>query len=1122
MDVKPEANREDPLLIESGMHSECLLGNEAIVRGALEAGVAFASGYPGTPSSEVTDTFSRIAASRGIVFEYSVNEKVALEMAFAASLSGARSICAMKHLGLMVAGDPLSTIPYIGVEAGMVIVSAGDPGCGTSPNEQDQRLLGPLLHIPILDPSTPQEAHDMALFAFELSEGSRLPVIIRATTHVCHSRAAVEFGPLAEPRVKGFERNPKRYVPIPANARRMRLELLDRIERAREIVASSGFFRCEGSGPLVILAAGSPAAVCADLLEEHGLTDQVALWSIGIIHPLPEAELIERLEGVERVLVVEELSPFLEDAIQLICVRNNLKTEIIGKHTWHLPLAFNYTPEIIYKALHRGLGLVPPTEDDRRKPLSVDPRPPALCPGCPHRAAFLAARFAFDEDQLYFNDIGCYTLGYGPPLDTADALLCMGAGFTLAAGVSRMTGKRTVGFLGDSTFFHAGIPPLLDAIKEGVNMVAVILDNRVTAMTGFQECAGYVPGHPVSIEDVVRALGAQQVERVDPYDTAATVAAFRRARDGRGVSVVIIEQDCPANSARKSGPSIETRCYEVDSSLCRACEKEKAGLRCTQVTTLGYEHQLSRGRIMRANSCGTAAAPCGERCPLSLCIQGYAGHIAAGEYTEAFAHIMSRTPLPETVCRVCHAPCEEACVRRDADGPVAINALKRFVVDWATGREGEPYRPNCEVDNGMKVAVIGAGPSGLTAAHDLCLRGYDVTLFDAAECPGGLLANGIPAYRLPPEALKRDVERILSLGITFKGNTRLGRDIHLHELIEGEFDAIYLAIGAGCALSLDLPGTDGAILPTVVTAMDYLAQVAHGIDVDTGRRVVVVGGGNAAIDASRTVRRLGAERVSVACLERFDEMPAIRGEILAAQAEGIILHTGLRPDRIREKGVSFVPVDENEGTTIELEADQVILAIGQKADLRDLSAESIVLEKTPDGYIRVDPETGRTSHPRIFAGGDLVKGEQTVTNAMAAGLRAAWGIDVALRGRSLADLRPPPRRASASGELSTPLSVPSWCRAQRIVPGHLPPEARTRGFEEVVKTISEAQAREEAARCMMCGRCGNCRACIELFGCPAISEDEEGRVIIDPLLCTGCGVCAIFCPSGAIRIVDND
>ena len=252
----------EPLLATGDGHTECLLGNEAVVRGALESGVAFASGYPGTPSSEITDAFARIAARRGIAFEYAVNEKIALELCFAASLAGARSLCAMKHLGLMVAGDPLSTIPYVGVRGGMVIVSAGDPGMHTSPNEQDQRHLGPMLHLPILDPSSPAEALVMTRFAFELSEQCELPVLLRTTTRVAHGRATVAVGELREPVVRGFVRAPEKYVPIPVNARRMRLELTQRIARARAIVAQSPFVDLAAEGDVAVLASGASAMWC--------------------------------------------------------------------------------------------------------------------------------------------------------------------------------------------------------------------------------------------------------------------------------------------------------------------------------------------------------------------------------------------------------------------------------------------------------------------------------------------------------------------------------------------------------------------------------------------------------------------------------------------------------------------------------------------------------------------------------------------------------------------------------------------------------------------------------------------------------------------------------------------
>jgi len=284
---------------------------------------------------------------------------------------------------------------------------------------------------------------------------------------------------------------------------------------------------------------------------------------------------VDLLRGVEEVLVVEELSPFLEERLQALCHREGLRTRVLGKHSGHLPEEFEYEPEVIARGLHRALGLGAEPAAPREAP-PAPPRPPVLCPGCPHRSSYFAVRAAFPEETLYFSDIGCYTLGYGPPLDTADAVLCMGAAFTLAGGVSRVTNQRTVGFMGDSTFFHAGMPPLLNAIKEDVNMVAVILDNDVTAMTGFQESPtiSVVDGTPrreTSIEGVARALGARHVEVVDPMDPSVTIAAFERARDHTGVSVIISRHSCPMFLARETGAVKRAVAYEIDHERCRTC-----------------------------------------------------------------------------------------------------------------------------------------------------------------------------------------------------------------------------------------------------------------------------------------------------------------------------------------------------------------------------------------------------------------------------------------------------------------------------------------------------------------------------------------------------------------------
>jgi NADPH-dependent glutamate synthase beta subunit-like oxidoreductase/ferredoxin len=458
------------------------------------------------------------------------------------------------------------------------------------------------------------------------------------------------------------------------------------------------------------------------------------------------------------------------------------------------------------------------------------------------------------------------------------------------------------------------------------------------------------------------------------------------------------------------------------------------------------------------------------------------------------------------------------------DEPVAVNDLKRFAVEWAL-REGIPYEPERDPPSSRRVAVVGTGPSGLAAAHDLLLRGHAVTLYDSAEKPGGLLRTGIPPYRLPREALERDIGRILSLGAELVSNTALGRDLTLQDLLS-RFDAVYLGVGAQKWMKLKLEGeADG---PPVIDAMEYLGKINQGKPVPTGRRVVVIGGGNAAVDAARTALRKGAEQVVIVYRRRREEMPAIGAEINAARTEGIDLRTQLMPIRVRRGELICVrtePGDPDEsgrcrpvpvmGAEEPIGCDQVIAAIGQAPDPGLPAQGDLPLDRQPDGAIRVDPETQQTSHPKIFAGGDVVSGSKTVTDAMADGRRAAWGIDRQLRGAEAADRRPPPPRVDPGKKPATRPGVDRADRMPRQRPVEIPLRERTRDLSEVVLPLKEHQAKAEAARCMVCGLCGNCRTCIDLFGCPAFFV-EEGRLHIDPELCMGCGVCAEICPNSAI------
>lgn len=560
----------------------CLPGNLAIVRGALEAGVQFVSCYPGTPSSEVGDAFARLSNQADVLFEYSVNEKIAVEVAFAASLTGARSLCSMKHLGLNYAGDPVSTMPYVGVEGGMIIVSAGDPSVITSPNEQDQRHFSRFLYYPILDPATPEDARKMTRYGFELSERTRLPVILRPTTRVCHTSGMVRFEELPERRNEiRFTKNASRYVPIPANARRMRKEVSERFELAESLLAESEFFPRSGGGKRGIIASGVAYCYVDQVVRELELSEIVSVLQIGA-YPIPEKILSDFLEAVDSALIVEELTPFVEDRVALSAFRAHRQIPILGKQTGHFPVEFEYDPDLVEDAIRNFLQL----EERPRSKVSVPAlpsRPPVLCAGCPHRTSFYLARKVFGKKTVYCNDIGCYSLGYGEPLDACDVLLCMGSSISQASGIARTTGKRTVAFIGDSTFFHSGLPALANAVERRDPVTVVVLNNYVTAMTGFQpsptsgrpgsddsDAAESNGSRRLSPENAARGLGVESVYSVDPFDEKAALDALRIAKAGEGTNVVVCNSPCIVDEMRSGVHSTGTP-YTIDQDLCNAC-----------------------------------------------------------------------------------------------------------------------------------------------------------------------------------------------------------------------------------------------------------------------------------------------------------------------------------------------------------------------------------------------------------------------------------------------------------------------------------------------------------------------------------------------------------------------
>jgi indolepyruvate ferredoxin oxidoreductase alpha subunit len=535
-----------------------LMGNEAMARGLFEAGCQCITAYPGTPSSEILESAARERAELGldhVHVEWSVNEKVAFETAYAASMAGKRSAVAMKQVGLNVAADPFLSAAYMGVVGGMVLISADDPGPHSSQTEQDSRLFAWLAKVPVLDPATPEEARAMVVRAFEISARFRVPVMVRPTTRVCHARQSAVLGPLPDPGAlprAAFRRDPGRWTATPRFRLLLHQELEEKLDGVRTL--EEGVPRRTGGSegaPRAILASGLPWAHVTDLLaEDPSWGDDLALYRVDLAFPLGGANLQELLARHGQVLVLEECDPVVES--QFPC-----RDRVRGRLDGSVPKAGELTPEVIARLVGDFLGN--PTA--LPQPAAVPGRRPSLCAGCGHRSAFYALRRAFPKGIL-MGDIGCYTLGMN--LGGVDGFICMGGGVALAAGLYHAYGTDgapaaeippIVATIGDSTFFHSGIPPLLNAVHQGARIVCAVLDNDTTGMTGHQPTPGTggradgTQGPRAGIEEIVRSLGVRWVEAVDPFDRDRTIGLLREAhafcRDPEGgPAVLVLRRPC--------------------------------------------------------------------------------------------------------------------------------------------------------------------------------------------------------------------------------------------------------------------------------------------------------------------------------------------------------------------------------------------------------------------------------------------------------------------------------------------------------------------------------------------------------------------------------------------------
>ena len=615
----------DKLLTPSGGQSRLLLGNEAVVRGALEAGLAFATCYPGTPSSEIPDTLYRLAKQNpeevGYYFEYSTNEKVAMEVAAGAAVAGLRTLVTMKHVGLNVAADPLMTLAYIGVNGGMVVLVADDPSLFSSQNEQDSRYYARLSGLPMLEASTPVELKEMTKYAFDLSEELGSPVMLRTSTRVSHAREAVKFAKLKKPVKKAeFQKNPMGYVTVPAVSRNLHLRLLGVYDKAQAVSEKSEWNTISGKGKLGVVTSAVSANYAYDAIAELGLKNRVKVLKLGHSWPLPEKKMVRFMKSVDRLLVVEDLEPLMEDACRALAQKNGLEVEVTGKQSRHpaksvdvepvkfFSRAYEYNPRLVRQELAKFAGVdYKPTKPVSTANLPPLPnRPPNLCAGCPHRATYYAVKEVLGDDAIYPTDIGCYTLGLLPPIKAADFVICMGSSVSSSCGFSKAQDKPVVSFIGDSTFFHSGLTGLANAVYNRHNFTLIILDNGTTAMTGQQPHPGVDseaigdPRSRIDIEAVVRGLGVEHVTKIKPFKVKSAMQAVKEAVEYPGVSVIISEELC-ALYAKRIRPSARKR-YQVNPELCKGASglPEQGGLPGHVQGRQAGPHQPPAVRGMRA------------------------------------------------------------------------------------------------------------------------------------------------------------------------------------------------------------------------------------------------------------------------------------------------------------------------------------------------------------------------------------------------------------------------------------------------------------------------------------------------------------------------------------------
>ncbi|MCP3931283.1 MAG: FAD-dependent oxidoreductase [Bacteroidetes bacterium] len=1130
----------DILTSHSTPHRVSAIGNEAVARGALEAGVNAVFSYPGTPSTEISEIFNFVNTFQNkpenqnlhpqlvqnkTYFEYSINEKVAMEKAIAFSIGNKSALCVMKNVGMNIASDPLMSITYQTIIAPLVIVVCDDPGCHSSSNEQDSRYWGLMASVPVFNPATPKDAYEMTKQAFLLSSDLRLPVIVRTTTRVSHTRGMLEYNEIkTRSEVSSFERLPE-HINIPARTAAAHQKLLDKLN-SNSLNRYFKHFNTvhfeNGKKEFAIISSGVSTSYILEILHRNNFTNRLELLDLGLIFPFPEKDVLRFLhKDFKRVLIIEELDPIIENAVRNIAQKKQIKSEILGKNFAGLGSTGEFTLSLLDTVIAQFFGGETVGEKELNSMIPFEeglpPRPPVLCSGCPHRATYYTLKLIVPrhhssakkdpkwDDVILCGDIGCSGLGALPPLKMVDTINHMGMSISMAQGLSEALNnnfhasgetsegqKRTkvIAMLGDGTFFHSGISSLLNAVYTRSNLMVIIFDNRTIGMTGHQDHPGatrLTKYHEIDIPPLLKGMGIQYVETLMPFDIRDTYEKLEKAISFEGVSVLVSKAPCVFLPDYQNFTNKNAR-ISIDHNKCNTCHNHAdLDINCSK-------NSHASSNLVRAIAKIKSKKPIDsldQSCPANICNHGFFHSILEQDYKTALDLVRDKLLFARTCGDICHRPCE-VFSGHQTESTVPIKQLKKFVSgidenfkDFSSTFE----RIEKTARKNRHIAIVGAGPAGLSAAYDLIRDGYQVSIFEKEGEAGGLIKYVIPDFRMDKSGFDFEVRQLEKMGVQFHFNTSLGKNIQLDE-ISKQYDGVILAIGLAKSKQLDVvsPIFDEKKFDAISFLKSYNLKT---LNIKPGSGIFVIGGGNSAIDVARSAKRMDASnKVFLSCIETKDQMPAFKEEIDHAREEGVTIFPNTYVASCTENEQLKVAINQfdSKKPLQNIHCDYIVTAIGQYGNANEYA--SIGADKLADeNKIKVNKNTGFTNYKNVFVAGDICDGNHvSFIAAIASGKRAVAGIKQQLEGynheyegiNSLLNLNNKKKESAASKTIDINGDISS-----------------------VISQFNLFQS------------CEKCNHCIDNLGCPAMIK-IDGKIVIDYPKCTKCGLCIDVCPNDAI------